>query len=125
MPDLEVMMNAPIATAERRQWERVLYDDLKMSYDGCTETINVRSPNLTPYGMFVNTPRIFAEGAELRLRFDLRRTGVLVQTAGKVRYCCAGVGVGVQFIRLPAYARAAIEKELEIVRNDETRTSKN
>lgn len=118
MPDCEALLNPPLAAVERRHAERILYDRLKLSYDGCTETVTKRSPNLTAYGMFINTPHTFADGAELRLRFELLRTGVVVHSEGKVRYCQAGVGVGVQFIRLPAYARAAIEKELELINNE-------
>ena len=41
---------------------------------------------------------------------------------GNVRYCLLGIGVGVQFVNLPEYARAAIEKELEEIKNEEVRS---
>ena len=116
MPDCEPMPNAPVVEVERRREERVPYHDLKIWYDGCTEAVKVRSPNLTPHGMFINTPRIFAEGTELRVRFDLLRSGVIVHARAEVRYCLPGIGVGVRFIALPEYARLAIEKELEEIK---------
>ena len=119
MPHSEVISKTPVAAVERRRSERLLYRDLKISYDGCTDTVDVRSPDLTAHGMFINTPATFAVGAELTLRFDLLRTGVIVQTRGEARYCLPGVGVGVKFVDLPAYARAAIEKELEILGNEQ------
>lgn len=106
----------PVVEVEQRRAERVVYRDLKISYDGCTDAVAVRSPDLTAAGMFINTPRIFAKGAELRLRFDLVRTKAKVLARGRVCYCLSGVGVGVEFIGLADYARAAIEKELEQLR---------
>ena len=88
-------------------------------YDGCTEAVPVRSPDLTPHGMFINTPRILAAGKELRIRFDLLRTGVIVHARGRVRYCLSGIGVGVEFFGLADYARVAIEKELETIAKEE------
>ena len=38
---------------------------------------------------------------------------------GNVRYYLPGIGVGVQFVNLPEHARAAIEKELEEIKNEE------
>ena len=68
MHSCEVMLNAPVVEVEKRREERVLYHDLKIWYDGCTETVNGHSPNLTPHGMFINTPRAFAEGVDPRRR---------------------------------------------------------
>jgi hypothetical protein len=102
---------------DQRQASRILYRDLNISYNGATEAVDRRSPDLTPQGMFINTPRDFPEGALLTLRFDLLRTGVIVQAVGEVRYCLPGVGVGVQFVELAPSSRAAIEKELEDLQN--------
>jgi hypothetical protein len=103
---------------EQRQAPRLVYRDLKISYNGLTQTVSNRSPDLTPQGMFINTPRLFPPGALLKLRFDLVRTGVIVQALGDVRYWLPDTGVGVHFVNLPEYARAAIEKELEIMKNE-------
>jgi len=107
---------------ERRQASRVIYDDLKIVYDGMADVVYERSPDLSTRGMFINTPRSYPTGAQLKLRFDLLRTGVIVRTLGDVRYCLPGIGVGVHFVDLPEYARAAIETELEIIKNEEVRS---
>ena len=98
---------------DERQAPRILYRDLNIIYNGATEAVDRRSPDLTPQGMFINTPREFPEGALLTLRFDLVRSGVIVQAVGEVRYCLPGVGVGVQFVELASSLRSAIEDELE------------
>lgn len=119
MHDLEARAKVPAVEVERRHSERVLYCNLKINYDGRTGAVDARSPDLTPDGMFINTPRTLEEGAKLELRFDLLRTGVMVHVCGQVRYCLRGVGAGVRFIGLPEYARAAIKKELEEVKKSE------
>jgi hypothetical protein len=47
----------------------------------------VRPPDLSPHGMFVNTKTEYPQGAVLKLRFRLSRTGTVIQTRGEVRYC--------------------------------------
>jgi hypothetical protein len=64
--------------------------------------------------MFINTCRTFPEGAVLNLRFTLVLTGADVRTRCEVRNCQAGVGVGVEFIRLPAEAMKMIEREIAL-----------
>ncbi len=107
---------------ERRQASRVLYRDLKIVYDGIGDVVYERSPDLSTRGMFINTPRSYPTGAQIQLRFDLLRTGVIVRALGDVRYCLPGIGVGVHFVDLPEYARAAIETELETIKNEEVRS---
>jgi len=107
---------------EQRQAPRVLYRDLKIVYDGMANVVDKRSPDLSTSGMFINTPHPYPTGAQIRLRFDLLRTGINVEAMGNVRYCLLGIGVGVQFVNLPEYARAAIEKELEEIKNEEVRS---
>src|SRR5512147_3159641 len=84
--------------AEQRRAPRVLYRDLKIVYDGIPNLVEKRSPNLSTSGMFINTARTYPPGAQLRLRFDLLRTGIRVEALGNVRYCLLGIGVGVQFV---------------------------
>ena len=107
---------------EQRREPRVIYRDLKIVYDGIPNVVEKRSPDLSTSGMFINTPRAYPPGAQVRLRFDLLRTGINVEAQGNVRYCLLGIGVGVQFVNLPECARAAIEKELEIIKNEEVRS---
>jgi hypothetical protein len=59
---------------------------LSMIYEGATEDVSVRLPDLSPHGMFINTRSDYPEGAVLKLRFRLSRTGVLVQKGCEVRY---------------------------------------
>ena len=88
------------------------YRDLAVTYEGHSEEIPVRAPDISPHGIFINTSRSFPEGAVLCIEFRLTRTEVPVKTRAEVRYCLAGVGVGVEFIDFPPEARRAIEEEL-------------
>jgi hypothetical protein len=64
--------------------------------------------------MFINTSQTFPEGAILNLRFTLVLTGAEVRTRCEVRYSQAGVGIGVEFIGLPALATKSIEREIAL-----------
>jgi hypothetical protein len=88
--------------------------ELSMLYEGATEEVAVRPPDLSPHGMFINTPTEFPEGAVLKLRFRLSRTDVVVQTRCEVRYCLKGVGIGVEFVDAPPEATRAIEEEISV-----------
>ena len=101
------------APESRRRYERRShFTDLSMIHEGFEEDICVRPPDLSPLGMFINTGNFYPEGAILKLRFRLTRSGVLIETRGEVRYCLKGVGVGVEFIDLPAESVQAIEDEI-------------
>jgi PilZ domain len=86
--------------------------ELSMNYEGSTEDIIVRPPDLSAHGMFVNTAKELPNGAILKLKFRLARTGVVVQTRAEVRYCLRGVGVGVEFVGISAEAEQAIKEEI-------------
>jgi hypothetical protein len=88
--------------------------EITISYEGQNEQIVVKPPNLGTRGMFINTSRTFPEGAVLNLRFTLVLTGADVRTRCEVRNCQAGVGIGVEFIGLPAEARKMIEREIAL-----------
>ncbi len=88
--------------------------ELSMIYEGSAEDVTVRPPDLSPHGMFINTRTEYPEGAVLKLRFRLSRTGVLIQTRCEVRYCLKGVGVGVEFVDPPPEATRAIEEEISV-----------
>jgi len=64
--------------------------------------------------MFINTTRVFPQGAVLNVEFRLTRTQVEVHTRGEVRYCLPGVGVGVEFVQLSAEVLAFIEEEIRL-----------
>lgn len=86
--------------------------ELSMIYEGFAEDIGVRPPDLSPHGMFINTSTEYPQGAVLKLRFRLARTGVIVDTRGEVRYCLKGVGVGVEFVGISVESVRAIEEEI-------------
>ena len=87
--------------------------DLCVTYEGHSENVLTRSPDLSTRGMFINTNRTFPEGAILNVRFRLVHSGVEIRTRAEVRYCLAGVGVGVEFVEISPEAARAIEEERE------------
>lgn len=89
--------------------------ELSMIYEGFQEDISVRPPDLSPHGMFVNTKTEYPQGAVLKLRFRLSRTGTVIQTRGEVRYCLKGVGVGVEFREISPEFIRSIEEEIGLV----------
>jgi len=88
------------------------YYDLKVVYEGFSESIPCRAPDLITQGMFINTAQRFPEGAVLKLRFRLPGSNGEVQARGEVRYCLAGVGIGVEFVEISPDCQRAIEEEL-------------
>ena len=103
-------------TTPSREWQRFPHlRELSISYEGHTEAISVRTPDISLKGMFINTPNRFPEGAVLKLRFVLTQSGVEVKTRCEVRYCLPGVGIGVEFVEISAEARQAIEQEVGMV----------
>jgi hypothetical protein len=102
-------------TEVRRDVRHPHLSELSMIYEGFKEDICVRPPDLSPHGMFINTGTDYPQGAVLKLRFRLSRSGVLVQTRCEVRYCIRGVGVGVEFIDISPESVRAIEDEIGVV----------
>ena len=96
--------------------------DLRMNYEGDCREIQLRPPNISLHGMFVNTSTHFPEGAVVILRFRLTRSNVEVQTRGEVRYCLPGVGIGVEFVGIQPESVRAIEREIRA--SSRTRTRK-
>jgi len=86
--------------------------EIQISYEGRDETVVVKPPNLSRGGMFINTSQTFPEGAILNLHFELLHTGAQIHTRCEVRYCRPGIGVGVEFIGLPAEAARFIDEEI-------------
>ena len=84
-----------------------------MSYEGRSELIPVRPPDISSMGMFINTPEKFHEGAVLKVQFQLARTGYEVYTRAEVRFCLPGVGIGIEFIDLNPDHIRAIQAETE------------
>ena len=102
------------AVPPARQYERYSpYRDLQLKYEGRSEEVPLRVPDLSEHGMFINTPREFPEGSVLKLKFTLTRTGYLVTARGEVRYCLPGIGIGVEFFEISEEAQEAIAYELQ------------
>ena len=105
--------NIPYREADRYRG----YRDLTVVYEGSSEPLPVKVPDLSATGMFINTSKHFPEGAVLKLNFFLMRSNYEINCRGEVRYCLPGVGIGVQFVDIPRDAQEAIEQEL----NDQVR----
>jgi len=88
--------------------------DLSVTYEGHSESISTRLPDISTRGMFINTNHDFPESAVLNVRFRLALSGVEIQTRAEVRYCLKGVGVGVEFVEIAPQAVRAIEREIEL-----------
>lgn len=86
--------------------------ELSLSYEGRSEDILVRPPDISLRGMFINTATRFPEGSVLKVRFRLTRSGVEISTRSEVRYCLVGVGVGVEFLDLSPQGARAIKNEI-------------
>jgi PilZ domain-containing protein len=90
--------------------------EISVRYEGHTEEIAIRPPDVSAQGMFFNTATIFPEGAVLNLRFRLALSGAEIRTRCEVRYCLPGVGVGVEFIGISPEAIRHIEREVKLCR---------
>lgn len=87
--------------------------DLSVTYEGRSEDIALKPPDISTRGMFINTTHNFPEGAVLNVQFRLGHSGVQISTRAEVRYCLPGVGVGVEFVDISPDAVKAIENEIE------------
>ena len=97
-----------------REFDRfATYRGLNIIYEGRSELIEVRAPDISPRGMFIHIPQHFPEGAVLKLEFRLSRSGRSVKARAEVRYCLAGVGIGVEFIDISSEDQQAIADEIE------------
>jgi hypothetical protein len=106
----------------KRDWDTIRFSnrvhslrEISISYEGGTQVVSIRPPDVSTRGMFVNTSEKFLEGAVLNLRFRLDLSGAEVQARGEVRYCIPSVGVGIEFIAMSQKGIRAIEKEIELV----------
>lgn len=88
--------------------------ELSVIYEGFSEDIVTRPPDVSARGMFINTSRKFPEGAVLNVNFRLALTGVEIRSRCEVRYCLPGVGVGVEFVEISPESVRAIEEEVKL-----------
>ena len=106
--------NEPIPIPNR-QFERFnSYRDLQVNYEGYSEEIPVRVPDISTRGMFINTPHQFPQGAVLNVKFILTRSNTEIAARAEVRYNLPGVGVGIEFIDIAPELQKAIEEELRV-----------
>lgn len=97
-----------------REFDRfATYRGLNIVYEGRSEQIAVRAPDISPRGMFIHIPQHFPEGAVLKLEFRLSRSGHAVKTRAEVRYSLPGVGIGVEFVDIAPDDEQAIADEIE------------
>lgn len=87
---------------------------ISLSYEGHSEEVAARPPDVSARGMFINTAKNFPEGAVLNLKFSLSLSGVEIRTRCEVRYCLKGVGIGVEFLGISPEAVEDIEREIEM-----------
>jgi PilZ domain-containing protein len=112
----------------QRRWDRERLSprihtvkEISVHYEGHTEEVAIRPPDVSTHGMFFNTPTRFPEGAVLNLRFRLALTGAEIRTRCEVRYCLPGVGVGVEFIGISPEAVRKIEREVQLCKRPRVR----
>ena len=86
--------------------------DISLTYEGGSEKIIIRSPDISARGMYINTNRVFPEGSILSVQFRLAISGIEIRTRCEVRYCVPGAGMGVEFIEISKQAVQAIEQEV-------------
>jgi PilZ domain-containing protein len=99
-------------TVPQRRWPRYSnLKDLSLSYEGRSEVFPIRPPDISPTGMFINTSADFPEGAILKVSFRLAKSNHPIDVRCEVRYCLAGVGIGVEFVNMHPDDQKAIAKE--------------
>ncbi len=100
---------------ERRKQPKKRYSvfsDLHLTYEGFSNELPIRTPDISSDGMFLNTTQQFPEGAVVKVSFRLPEAGVNIQARAEVRYCLKDVGVGLEFIGLDERSRRAIDREV-------------
>ena len=104
--------------ASTREWSRYSgLRDLSLTYEGESEAIAVHPPEISPKGMFINTPVHFPDGSVLKVSFRLAGSNHRIATRCEVRYCMPGVGVGVEFIGISPRDQKAILEEIQSMAN--------
>jgi hypothetical protein len=97
---------------ENREVKRhPLLSELDVVYEGSTEVIPVRLPDLSTSGMFIPTQSLFPIGSVLKVSFWLPRSRFQVNARAEVRHIVPNSGIGVEFVRLSSEALLAIEEE--------------
>jgi hypothetical protein len=106
------MSSSPQKNPSREAERFAAYRGLNLVYEGRSEKMEVRAPDISPKGMFIHIPRQFPEGAVIKVEFWLSRSGHHIKARAEVRYCLPGVGIGVEFVEIADEDRSAIENEI-------------
>lgn len=106
------MSSSPQKNPAREAERFATYRGLNLIYEGRSEKIEVRAPDISPKGMFIHMPNRFPEGAVIKVEFWLSRSGHHVKARAEVRYCLPGVGIGIEFIDISEEDKAIIESEI-------------
>ena len=106
------MSSSPQNSPNREAERFAAYRGLNLVYEGRSEKIEVRAPDISPRGMFVHIPHQFPEGAVIKVEFWLSRSGYHIQARAEVRYSLPGVGIGIEFVDITEEAKRAIESEI-------------
>ena len=106
------MSSSPQKNPSREAERFAAYRGLNLIYEGRSEKMEVRAPDISPKGMFIHIPRQFPEGAVIKVEFWLSRSGHHIKARAEVRYCLQGVGIGVEFVEIADEDRSAIENEI-------------
>src|SRR5258706_11015605 len=83
---------------------------LSAVYEGASQAISLRPPDLSAGGMFIHTTEFLPRGSVLKLRLLLSGHEFLLRA--EVRHCFSGQGVGVEFVNPSPEALLAIEEEV-------------
>jgi PilZ domain len=105
------MSSSPSRVPTRREQRFKGYRDLSIMYEGRSQVIPVRVPDISVRGMFINTADFYPDGTILKVQFFLNRSNIQVNVRAEVRYCLSMVGVGVEFLDITPAAQQAILEE--------------
>jgi hypothetical protein len=106
------MSSSPHKALSRDGERFAAYRNLSIVYEGRSEKIEVRAPDISPRGMFIHVQHAFPEGAVIKVEFWLSRSGHQINARAEVRYSLPGVGVGVEFVDISEEDQQAIEMEI-------------
>ena len=101
-----------LSGVERQATRYQQFRNLTIEYEGSEQAIQLRPPDLSARGMFINTSKTFPEGAVMKIRFTLARSGRKIRARAEVRYCLPGVGIGIEFIEISPADQRAIDSDL-------------
>ena len=107
------MSSSPQNNPSREAPRFATYRGLSLVYEGRSDIIEIRAPDISIKGMFIHVPKQFPEGAVIKIEFWLSRSGHHVKARAEVRYCLPGVGIGVEFVDISDEDKAVIESEID------------